>query len=311
MRTADRDMNSYVAIVDSFINHAALEPAKARLIKEELKKYITVRFQKKKWVHPEITKFCTDWYREFYRLVEGKDPYVELKQKSNEKALNVLPIIRVESWQDALALGIIGNRIDYGACLYGTYNLEQLRSDVSCLRELTIHINDTTLLIEKLEHAKKVLFLVDNNGEIIFDTFLLERISSLVGKENVWIMGKESPMLNDATVEDLRSHNFEKYGKIVSTGSNCFGLHVEDVSKECVDILRKADVIIAKGQAYLEFFTEYNFENVFNVLTVKYPIKSAALGILPPGHNVVLSSARYSAQNKNYFKEYETHVETG
>src|SRR3990167_8886568 len=114
MKTKDRDIQSYIAIVDSFIDQAALQGEEAELVKKELKKYITVRFSKNKWVHPEITKFCTDWYREFYRIVGGKDPYQELKEKSNEMAERVAKELDVSSWHESMACSILGNKLDYG-----------------------------------------------------------------------------------------------------------------------------------------------------------------------------------------------------
>ncbi len=301
MKTRDRDINSYTAIIDSFIDRAAMPKEEAELIKKELHIYIQTKFSKNKWMHPEITKFCTDWYREFYRLVGGTDPYLELKKKSNEMAERVVKKLDVSGWQESLACSILGNKLDYGAVLVHQCDLAEIEGEFQKLRDFKLDIDDTRVLQEKLGTAKKVLFLVDNCGEIIFDTFLLERIAAKVGKENVWIMAKESPMLNDATTEDLRKWGLGEYGKLISTGSNCFGLHAEDVSEECKQMLKEADLIIAKGQAYLEFFTEYNFDNVINILIVKYPIVNPAFGILPSGHRVVMSSERYAQFGKEYF----------
>src|SRR3989344_2646883 len=100
MKTLDRDMNSFVAIVDSFINYADLDESKKNILKAELRRYITTRFAKSQYVHPMITKFCTDWYNEFYRLVDYQDPYAKLKQESNQKALQVLPNIKINSFQN-------------------------------------------------------------------------------------------------------------------------------------------------------------------------------------------------------------------
>ncbi len=301
MKTRDRDINSYTAIINSFIDKAAMPKGEAELIKKELHTYIQTKFSKNKWVHPEITKFCTDWYREFYRLIDGKDPYQELKEKSNEMARRVAKELNISGWPESLACSILGNKLDYGAVLVHQCDLAEIEKEFQMLREFKLDVDDTNLLQEKLATAKKVLFLVDNCGEIIFDTFLLKKIAEKVGKENVWIMAKESPMLNDATAEDLQKWGLGEYGKIVSTGSNCFGLHAEDVSEECKQMLKEADLIIAKGQAYLEFFTEYNFDNVVNILIVKYPIVNPAFGVLPCGHKVVMASERYASFGKNYF----------
>ncbi len=300
MKTRDRDINSYTAVINSFIDKAAMPEEEAGLIKKELHTYIQNKFSKNKWVHPEITKFCTEWYREFYRLIDGKDPYQELKEKSNEMAKRVAKDLNVSNWPESLACSILGNKLDYGAVLVHQCDLTKIEEEFQRLGEFKLDIDDTKLLQEKLATAKKVLFLVDNCGEIIFDVFLLERMAAKVGKENVWIMAKESPMLNDATVKDLENCGLGAYGKIVSTGSNCFGLHSEDVSEECKQMLKEADLIVAKGQAYLEFFTEYNFSNVINILIVKYPIVNPAFGTLPCGHKVVMASKRYAQFGKEY-----------
>lgn len=302
MKTKDRDVNSYIAIIDSFIDLAKLNQEESKLIKQELKTYITVRFSKNKWVHPEITKFCTDWYREFYRLVGEKDPYRELKDKSNELGQKIVSNLKIAGLKPALACGIIGNKMDYGAVLVHQCDLSSLESEFNHLDDFQLEFDDSAILSDKLNQAKRVIFLVDNCGEILFDTFLLKEISKKVGKENLWIMGKESPMLNDATVDDLKNMGLYQYGNIVSTGSNCFGLHHEDVSEECKKLLKEADLTIAKGQAYLEFFTEYNFENVINVLIVKYPIINPAFGTLNSGCKAVISSERYAKFGKDYFE---------
>ncbi len=303
MKTKDRDMQSYITIIDSFINQADLKPEQASEIKKELHTYIETHFEKNQWVHPEITKFCTDWYREFYRLVGNQDPYSKLKHESNIKAQEILNSITASSWEECIAAGIIGNKIDYGASLVHNVDLNEIKKDFDNLSDLPLLIDDTSLLIDRIKRAKNVLFLVDNDGEIIFDTLLLKKIQEFIPKDKIFIMAKEKPMLNDATVEDLQNLNFNQYGKIVSSGSNCFGLHYEDVSKECKEILKNADLIIAKGQAYLEFFTEYKFHNVFNILRVKHPIKNLALGTLPSGSNAVITSTRYASYGKDYFKQ--------
>jgi uncharacterized protein with ATP-grasp and redox domains len=310
MKTKDRDINSYIAIIDSFINKAELEYKDAELIKKELRTYINLKFNKNKWVHPELTKFCTDWYREFYRLVGGKDPYQKLKDKSNQLALKILPEIKAKTFSEKIAFSILGNKIDYGAVLVHNCNLEEIKKDFYCHEQFKLDYDDTKIFQEKLGyldslkiHPKKILFLTDNCGEILFDTFLLSEIQSIVGKENLLIMAKESPMLNDATVHDLKNLGFDDYGQIVSTGSNCFGLHKEDISNECKQILKEVDLIIAKGQAYLEFFTEYNFQNVINILIVKYPIVNPGFGVLSSGQKIVMSSEKYAMFGKDYFKD--------
>ena len=258
MKTKDRDINSFIVIIDSFIDLANLNIQEKEIIKKELRTYITVRFNKNKWVHPEITKFCTDWYREFYRLVEGIDPYKDLKEKSNDKAKEIVGLLKLKNFKTCLAAGILGNQIDYGACLIGNYDLEKMEKDFENIENCQIHIDDTSILQEKISKAKKVLFLADNNGEIIFDRLLLKKIGNIVCKENIYIFGKETPMLNDVTVADLKELGFDKYGHIVSTGSNCLGLHYEDVSDECKKHFVEVDI---NSEYDLNIIHLYNHKN--------------------------------------------------
>ena len=300
MKTKDRDPQSYFAIVDSFLRQAELNQQEYSLLAAELKRYLDVKFKYGNYVHPVITKFCTDWYREFYRLIGYKDPYKNLKVRSNEEAKKILPTLQVDTFLDKIKISIKGNKLDFGAVLVFNPDLNQLAEEFKDVNDLQLSIDDTKELQEAIKKAKNILFLTDNAGEIIFDFPLLEYLSSILPKHHLFIGAKECPMLNDITISELKELGLDKYGQLVSTGSNCFGLHEEDVSIDFKRILKEADLIIAKGQAYLEFFTEYNFENVFNIAQIKYPIIDEALGILEPYQNVVISSKRYAKNNKPY-----------
>src|SRR3989344_7206410 len=171
MKTKDRDINSYVAIIDSFIDRAAMPEKEAELIKKELHVYIQNKFSKNKWMHPEITKFCTDWYREFYRLIGGKDPYLELKEKSNDMAERVAKELDVSGWPESLACSILGNKLDYGAVLVHQCDLERIEKEFQKLGELKLDIDDTAILQEKLGAAKTGLFFKDKCGGDFFCKF--------------------------------------------------------------------------------------------------------------------------------------------
>ena len=62
-----------------------------------------------------------------------------------------------------------------------------MEKDFENIENCQIHIDDTSILQEKISKAKKVLSLADNNGEIIFDRLLLKKIGNIVCKENIYI----------------------------------------------------------------------------------------------------------------------------
>lgn len=302
MKTMDRDLRSYVTVVDSFISKADIPEEEAKIISKELQKFITLKLENKEWLHPSLTKFCTDWYREFYRLLDNQDPYQKIKQESNEKARPILKKIEptLRSFREKVILAIMGNRLDFGSSLVINPDLNKMAEMFENLHEQNLEIDDTTILQEKINNAKKVLYLTDNAGEAIFDIPLLKHIQQQIGKENLFIGAKGQPMLNDITADELTQEGFGEFGTIVSTGTNCFGLHEEDVSQEFKNLLQKVDLVIAKGQAYMEFSTEYNFQDWFNLLLVKYPIVAKPFGTLQTGNMQVIHSARYAPYGKPY-----------
>ncbi len=298
-------METHTAVIDSFLEFADLSKRERDLLKKELTRYIEERVGRGGWYHPMITKFHTDWYRELYRLAGKEDPYREVKETSNKVAERILGSVKPRGMRDILLLTILGNIVDFGACVTGVYDVERLEEDVRNLRKERLDFDDTAELTRALRTARTVFYLFDNCGEMIFDRLLLDEVRKHVPKGKVFLVANETPMLNDVTVADLRTHGFAKYGRIVSKGSNCFGLHEEDVSPEFKRIFRTADLVIAKGQAYFEFFMEYNFPNVFNVLRVKQEIKGRNIPTLRPGMNVVMSSKRYVGEGVDYVWDEE------
>lgn len=300
MKTKDRDPKTHFAMITDFLRKSEIPEAEQKILSSEMHRYLSVKFEKDGYFHPVITKFCTDLYREFYRLSGNTDPYRQLKEASNTEAGKILFSLSFDSFQDIVKIAIKGNLLDYGAVLSHTVDLNKLAEEAQDLQSMSLEIDDTAELDKAIQKAKNVLFLTDNAGEAVLDIPLLEYINKFVSCGNVCIAAKESPMLNDITVHELKAMNFDKYGNLISTGSNCFGLHEGEVSEELKEKLKSADLIIAKGQAYLEFFTEYNFPNVFHIATIKYPVVCAAMPVLQPKQNVVLSSKRYAENGKAY-----------
>ncbi len=299
MKTSDRSLNDWLNQIDFFVGLTAKDEARAKLISAEMKKYITLRFERNKYIPPIITEFSTQIYRELYRLVGNNDPYRELKINSNNEAAKIIKNLHPRNFRERLLISILGNIIDYGACLKGAYDTSNLEKDLEDIKREKLTVDDSEFLEKRIQTAKNIFYLTDNSGEIVFDVFMLNYLLKYLNKDNIYIVGKESPMQNDMTAEELRELGLEKFGNIVSTGSNCFGLHEEEVSAEFKELFKKADLVIAKGQAYMEFFGEYNFSNIINVLRVKWPLKFKGFDF-KPGDNIVMSSQRYNGKGKEY-----------
>ena len=138
MRTKNRPFESHIAVISSFLDFAKVPKEKKDLIEKELIRYMTVRIKNGNWCHPFITKFHTDWYREFYNLVDGIDPYKELKENSNRQAIELIKKFKPKNIKEAIMLSIIGNRIDFGACIDSIYDLKQMEQDIKNLQNETL-----------------------------------------------------------------------------------------------------------------------------------------------------------------------------
>jgi uncharacterized protein with ATP-grasp and redox domains len=125
-----------------------------------------------------------------------------------------------------------------------------------------------------LQKSEKIVYIGDNAGEIVFDRILLEELK---GKEITFVV-KGGPIINDATVEDAKFVSINKIAKIktVSNGEPKTG--PKRNSKEFINLLKSADIVISKGQGNYEALSEVN-ANIFFLLKVKCPTIANDIGV--------------------------------
>ena len=177
----------------------------------------------------------------------GKDPYALLKKKSNEVALEVVARLRDKdsSFRQIVLAAVAGNAIDFGV----DGSREALHSLQDELQK-GLTIDHFERFEEDVEQARKILYLTDNCGEVVFDLYLAETLVRM-GKE-VLVSPKEEPILNDATVKDLLDLRFDRIVKIIPHTQNAIGLPLADASKEFLQVWKESDLVIAKGMGHFE-----------------------------------------------------------
>ncbi|NJE00040.1 DUF89 domain-containing protein [Thermococcus sp. LS1] len=226
-------------------------------------------------------------FLELYRFLGDDDPFRDYKRRSTELAAKVAADIgEVGDFGRALKLAIAGNVIDFAV----GYDPEKIEEDILRMAEEELYVDESDVLFEELRRAKSLLYLVDNCGEIYFDKLLLGLIRKLFPGLNIYVAAKEGPIINDATVEDLREAGFEELAHVVSTGSRLPGAPMEYASKEFKEIFRKADVIIAKGQANFETLSDLKDSRIFFLLKAKCRPISRELNV-PQGSLVCIRGA--------------------
>ncbi|WP_456418719.1 damage-control phosphatase ARMT1 family protein [Methanocaldococcus infernus] len=233
----------------------------------------------------------TKVHRYFKEISGCKDPYKRLKEKANEIALKYYDYVKNlikgderERLRKSVLATIAGNTIDYGA--YSTnLNIEEVLLK-TLNEELKIDNSEELLKYLKDKNIKKVLYICDNAGEIVFDKLLMELIKSY-GKEVIAVV-KGKPILNDATIEDAKVAKIDEVAKIVTTGSDIIGIILEECSEEFLKELDSSDIIIAKGMGNYESLTEYNIEKpIFFILKAKCNPVAQNIGV-KRGDNVIL-----------------------
>ncbi len=213
------------------------------------------------------------------RKFAGGDPYAEVKRKSNDHAMSLLSCCReiIEKSKDplkaAVKMAIAGNIMDFGAL--SSYDLEETL-DMVLRSELTVDHYD--LLRRRLDEASSLLYFADNAGEIAFDKLLLEVLLERRNLEVTFVV-KGGPMINDATMEDVRHVGLDELPGVsfrtVSNGEP--GTGPKRNSEEVLGWIREHDLVISKGQGNYESLSE--FRGIFYLLMVKCPVVANSLGL--------------------------------
>jgi uncharacterized protein with ATP-grasp and redox domains len=229
------------------------------------------------------------------KITGNADPFKKLKQTSNDIAEKVLPVLVEEYKKKPLDEGfklavlgtICGNTIDFEVEGH-TFNIETLESSLlDCLRE-DLSIDNVPELKRALLKSRKLLYLLDNAGEIFFDRFLIKVITEHYPIRVVAAV-KSEPILNDATIEDAERAELKAVAQVITTGNDNIGINLEESSSEFLDSLQQADLVIAKGQGNYESITEFEDaipKPLFYFLRAKCVLVAESLGI-PLHGNIV------------------------
>ena len=208
-----------------------------------------------------------------------KDPYREVKKKYNDLALALYPALKEQIKRSntplltAVRLSIAGNVIDFGAS--SNFDIHRTIDEV-LVKEFAI--SDYKKFVERLERARKIIYLADNTGEIVFDKLLLETILSRYEIGKIIFVVKATPIINDAMYEDAIYVGIDKIPNIefmeIGAGSDS-GITRE--SKTFLDMLEESYIAISKGQGNYESLSDV--DGIFFLLMAKCPVIARDLGV--------------------------------
>lgn len=233
-------------------------------------------------------EIATEIHKYAYELLNVKDPYKNLKERSNEIALSIVPKVKriIEKSEDklksAILCSIAGNSIDFG--ISGSASSpDELLTRFDAYIEQGLYCDDTEEMKKYLKG--EVLYFTDNCGEIVFDRIVCEYLKEY--DVNLSLVCKKYPILTDATYEDVKKLGFEEVvDEIITTGDFAVGVNFYKISEKLKDRINKASLIICKGMANYEAFSETNFKPIAYFLRVKCKSISEDMN-LPVGVNAV------------------------
>jgi len=231
---------------------------------------------------PEMGRIIYALVRE---IIGVKDPFKEIKERSNKLALSLYPELKQEinNSEDrlliAVKLSIAGNVIDYG--VKNSLNMEEEINKIFNKDFKSDNKNNKTVFKfqkfkEDLTKVNTIIYLADNAGEVVFDRLLIEELIEKLGKQVIYVV-RGKPVINDALIEDAIFCGINKVAKITSSGSDAPGTIMKYCSSEFIELYQNAELIISKGQGNYESLSEED-KSIFFLFKAKCSVIAKHIG---------------------------------
>ena len=189
--------------------------------------------------------------RKIRHITRREDPYADFKSREMAQAREIYSRLKDQIDDDLLSrisLAALGNSLDFfkDPALALADLPDQFRNGISFY-----HDNVDQLDSFLVNGPQQVLYLTDNAGEIYFDIPFYEYLKQHCRRIELVVKG--GPALNDLTRAELRSAQLEdRFDHIADTGADGAGIDWDNVSRDFLDLVDSADLIISKGMANFE-----------------------------------------------------------
>ncbi len=216
---------------------------------------------------------ATKVHRAVYDLLGTDDPYKEMKDRSNQVALQLYPKAEEfvnqsdDRFKAAVLCSIAGNVLDFGIGS-SIEAPEELIEGYNLILQEGLGRDDTDEMKDILQKGGDVVLFCDNCGEIIFDKLLIQELKKF--DIHLTYVARGEPILTDATIEDVREFGIDKMVDDVAT-TNAFAVGVP-IDKLKPDLLRRigdATLLVSKGMANWESFSEHDYRPIAYLLRTK------------------------------------------
>lgn len=203
------------------------------------------------------------------------DSREEEKEMSNRFVLERLAQIeeKIQSAPDPVYAGLqyaaLGNYLDFSA-LRGRVSFETMEEMLSGAEEIAFDREVYNDFLADLEKGKRVLYLTDNAGEIVFDRLCAEQLQRTFPHLEITFCVRGGPIVNDATREDAQAVGIPF--PVIDSGTAIGGTQLHLIGETAKKAIENADVIIAKGMGNTEslYGSGYNIYYAFMVKCARF-----------------------------------------
>jgi uncharacterized protein with ATP-grasp and redox domains len=212
-------------------------------------------------------------------LVGCPDPFASKKEHYTQLALKMYPQLKAivqaspNRLHAAVRVAAAGNIIDLGILDRADVDLMGVLNEI-LTQGLTV--DECGLFEAQLASINRVLYLLDNAGETVFDRVLIEELA-LSGVQTT-VVAKGDAILNDATMEDAIAAGLDEVAHLISNGSPMIGTDLESCSAEFLRHFDEADLVVSKGQANFETL-DGTTNRIFFILKAKCDEVARELGV--------------------------------
>ncbi len=182
---------------------------------------------------------CSEIKSHYNKMILGFEEDVWKKIKSGSDNLYT-----------AICYALVGNFIDFGA----NSNLkdDDLNKLIENIDSVTFDMEEYNNFKNDILKAKKITYLTDNCGEIVFDKLLMRCIKELYPDVDITVIVRGEEVLNDVTMKDAYEVGLCDAFKVIDNGTGIAGTNLKRINKESLDAINTSDLIISKGMGNFE-----------------------------------------------------------
>ena len=217
-------------------------------------------------------------------LLGTDDPYRDIKREYNQLLLDrekdcADRILAADGpFQLALRYAVAGNLVDFGG--KNTFTREDVTSLIDRVPEIAFAIDDSEVLLDAVRHARSIMYLADNCGEIVLDKLLIEQILRENPGVRVTYGVRGGPAINDVTLDDAEQVGMADVARVLSSGvatpTTVLSASTEEFRRAFFD----ADLVISKGMGNFEVLIDgCDREDVYFLLMTKCPLVTDLVGV--------------------------------